>query len=108
MIKRIVKMTFRPEAVVEFRNAVFEQSKEQIRAFQGCRHMELLQHTDAQNVLFTLSIWDDPEALEAYRHSELFRNTWAKTKALFAEPAEAWSVNLLDDDPRNPTQPYVF
>lgn len=96
MIKRIVKMTFRPEAVEQFRSEVFEPSKTAIRAFPGCQHMELGQNTAQPNILFTLSIWDDAAALEAYRQSELFKNTWAKSKALFAEKAEAWSLDILD------------
>lgn len=96
MIKRIVKLTFRESAVQEFVTQVFESSKKQIRAFEGCRHMELLQHKSRPNVLFTLSIWDDEAALNAYRSSELFADTWAKTKTLFAEKAEAWTVELLD------------
>ena len=96
MIKRIVKMTFRPEAVDTFVGQVFEHSKAGIRAFPGCRHMELLRSTRTPNVLFTLSYWDSEAALENYRQSELFKNTWAKTKVLFAEKAEAWSVQVLD------------
>ncbi len=96
MIKRIVKLTFRPETVSIFLDAVFEPSKMQIRAFPGCRHMELLRSTEQPDILFTLSLWDNAAALEAYRQSELFRNTWAKTKALFAAKAEAWSVEVVD------------
>jgi hypothetical protein len=97
MIKRIVKLTFREEAVDTFLQEVFEPSKSRIRAFPGCRHMELLRHIQQPNVMFTLSHWDDEAALDAYRQSELFQSTWAKTKALFAEKAEAWSVEVLDE-----------
>ena len=96
MIKRIVKMTFREDATDTFLHDVFEHSKDRIRAFPGCRHMELLRNIGQPNVLFTLSYWDDEAALEAYRQSELFQTTWAKTKALFAEKAEAWSVEVID------------
>lgn len=96
LIKRIVKMTFREEAVQRFVGEVFEQSKARIRAFEGCQHMELLRHTSRNNVLFTLSYWDDEAALEAYRASPLFADTWAKTKALFAEKAEAWTLEIID------------
>ncbi|MEO6758056.1 MAG: antibiotic biosynthesis monooxygenase family protein [Saprospiraceae bacterium] len=96
MIKRIVKLTFRPEEVTTFLETVFEPSKLAIRSFSGCRHLELLQSTDHPEILFTWSFWDSPAELEAYRRSELFRNTWAKSKALFAEKAEAWSVEVLD------------
>ncbi|MBL7775054.1 MAG: antibiotic biosynthesis monooxygenase [Saprospiraceae bacterium] len=99
MIKRIVKMTFHPETTELFIKQVFEPSKAAIRAFPGCQHMELLRSKKAPEVLFTLSYWDSEAALEAYRQSELFRATWAKTKALFAEHAEAWSVEVLDAPP---------
>lgn len=90
-------MTFREEAIQTFIAEVFEQSKARIRAFEGCQHMELLRNKTRPNVLFTLSIWDDDSALEAYRASALFADTWTKTKALFAEKAEAWSVEVLDE-----------
>lgn len=91
MIKRIVKMTFRENAVPDFL-AIFEESKTKIRRFEGCRHLELLRGIDEPNVLFTLSFWEDSQALERYRQSELFKTTWKKTKALFAAKADAWSV----------------
>lgn len=96
MIKRIVKMTFRPDGVDSFLKDVFEPSKTAIRAFPGCRHMELLRHVREREVLFTLSVWESEADLENYRQSELFRATWVKTKALFAQPAEAWSVEVVD------------
>ncbi len=90
-------MTFREEAVDTFITEVFDQSKARIRAFEGCRHMELLRNKTQPNLLFTLSIWDDEAALNVYRASALFADTWAKTKALFAEKAEAWTVDLIDE-----------
>lgn len=89
-------MTFRPETVDIFVHEIFEASKDQIRAFPGCRHMELLRNLQQPELLFTLSQWDGEEALEQYRNSGLFQRTWAQTKALFAEKAEAWSVVVLD------------
>jgi quinol monooxygenase YgiN len=96
MIKRIVKLNFRLDAVDTFVQEVFEPSKHQIRRFPGCLHMELLRGIETPNILFTFSIWESEAALEQYRQSELFQATWAKTKALFAEKAEAWSVDLVD------------
>lgn len=91
-------MTFREEATQTFLDDVFEHSKDRIRAFPGCRHMELLRQIGQPNVLFTLSIWDNEAALEAYRQSELFQTTWARTKILFAEKAEAWSLEVINDE----------
>jgi len=95
LIKRIVKLSFREGAEKTFISDVFEHSKDRIRAFEGCRHMELLQHKTRPNVLFTLSIWEDEAALERYRASPFFADTWAKTKALFAEKAEAWTLDMI-------------
>ena len=89
-------MTFRPEGRVPFVEQVFEQSKAQIRAFPGCRHMELLRATADTDTLFTLSYWDSAAHLEQYRQSALFQDTWAKTKALFAQKAESWSTEMID------------
>ena len=96
MIVRIVKMTFLPEAVFEFLN-LFEERKELIRNRQGCHHLELLQEKKEGCVFFTYSYWESEEDLERYRHSELFKDTWQKTKALFETKAEAWTLNKLHE-----------
>jgi len=94
MIKRLVKMTFKVDHVEDFK-AMYEEVKSRIRAFPGCEHLELLQSTDDPRIFFTYSYWNDPADLEAYRHSELFQNTWAKTKQWFDDRPAAWSVQML-------------
>ncbi|MBK7335521.1 MAG: antibiotic biosynthesis monooxygenase [Saprospirales bacterium] len=91
MLKRIVKLTFHPQLVPEFL-ALFEDTKDRIRHFPGCLHLELLQEAGRPDVFFTFSIWQDEAALNAYRDSELFQDTWARTKALFRDKPEAWSL----------------
>jgi len=87
----LVRMTFQPDKVTDFL-AIFRQSQPLIRAFEGCVHLELLQ--DAHNLLIynTLSHWNTAEALEAYRQSALFRETWARTKVLFADKPRDFSL----------------
>lgn len=91
MVTRIVKMTFKPETTMDFVN-IFNQYKEQIRAAEGCRHLKLLREKKDGFVFFTYSKWEDEAFLEKYRHSEIFAEVWPKTKMLFAERAEAWTV----------------
>lgn len=96
MLIRIVRMTFRPDALDEFL-ALFDASAPQIRAFDGCRHLELWRDARYPNLLSTYSHWTDADALDRYRHSELFRTTWAQTKPLFAGPPRAFSQHVLRD-----------
>jgi heme-degrading monooxygenase HmoA len=94
MIKRLVKLTFQADKTAEF-ELIFEQSKNLIRQMAGCQHVELLHDVQNPTVYFTLSLWDSEADLEAYRQSELFRTTWAKTKVLFADRPAAWSTKVL-------------
>lgn len=93
MIRRIVKMTFDPEKCLDF-EAIFEESKNEIKAFPGCHHLELWHCHEPPNVYMTYSHWESEEALDIYRHSELFKTTWAKTKILFTARPQAWSLDL--------------
>lgn len=95
MLIRLVRMTFRPETVPEFLE-IFRESQPRIRAFPGCRHVELLRDLDQPHVYVTHSHWDDGAALDAYRQSELFRGTWAKTRLLFSERPVAYSLGAVE------------
>ncbi len=90
MLIRIVRLTFKPEATEQFL-AMFHNTKERIRNFEGCHHLELWQDQQKPNVMTTCSHWQSAEALEAYRMSDLFQTTWKQTKILFADKPQAHS-----------------
>ncbi len=94
MITRFVKLTFKEETVSVFQE-IFATTKDRIAAFPGCNGVAL--HRDVQNpeVFFTISEWNSISDLNAYRKSELFEETWAKTKVLFADKPEAWSLEIV-------------
>lgn len=92
MLKRLVKLTLQEDKVEAFLQ-IFEETKQQIRHFPGCQHLELWR---TGSTLFTYSIWEDEAALNHYRDSALFKTTWARTKVLFAEKAQAWSLEMVD------------
>ncbi|WP_299678855.1 antibiotic biosynthesis monooxygenase family protein [uncultured Dokdonia sp.] len=94
MLVRIVKLSFRESEIPLFL-ANFEQVKDSIRAFPGCQFLELYRDQNDTSIFFTYSYWDTAEALEDYRHSELFKGVWATTKPLFSDKPEAWSVDKL-------------
>lgn len=91
---RIVKMEFRATEVDRFL-AVFAARETRIRAFSGCTHLALWRDRDNPQVFFTYSHWKSAEALDSYRRSTFFRETWALTKPLFAARAAAWSVGAV-------------
>ncbi|MFY7728031.1 MAG: putative quinol monooxygenase [Flavobacterium sp.] len=94
MFVRIVKMTFQEDKVSEFLQN-FNSVKDKIRNVNGCRLLELYRDKDNPSVFFTYSYWEREQDLENYRLSELFTGVWAVTKPLFAQKAEAWSVDKL-------------
>ncbi|HHH53644.1 MAG TPA: antibiotic biosynthesis monooxygenase, partial [Bacteroidetes bacterium] len=74
---------------------IFDQSKNKIASVEGIEELQLIRDKDNKSVFFTISKWRDESYLEQYRNSELFKNTWAKTKVLFNDKPEAWSTFLI-------------
>ena len=85
-------MVFRSDATDEFLH-IFDNSCEKIRARDGCHYLELVQDYHDARIFFTISIWENESALDAYRKSDLFRGTWVATKALFEDAPQAWSTD---------------
>ena len=94
MLVRIVKMTFKEEEIENFKH-LFDKKKSLIRGVAGCQFLELYQDQQNKSIFFTYSYWENDEALQNYRHSELFKEVWAATKVKFAAKPEAWSVNKI-------------
>jgi quinol monooxygenase YgiN len=91
MVNRIVKMTFRNDAIEQF-TEIFNTYQDRIRAAKGCRSVQLLHDVNNPCIFFTYSIWDDETFLETYRLSSTFGEVWPQVKPLFAAPAEAWTT----------------
>ena len=87
-------MSFAKENVDTFL-ANFNENKEKIRAVEGCEFLQLLKDKDNTNIFFSYSFWNRQEDLDNYRKSELFKSVWAKTKVLFNDKPEAWSVEKV-------------
>mgnify|MGYP000058895001 CR=1 FL=1 len=91
MLLRIVRMEFHADKLDDFRH-LFDEVQSKISGFPGCQHVEMCTDPDLENVRYTFSKWDDQAALDAYRHSELFDETWRRTKVLFAGKPQAFSL----------------
>lgn len=84
-------MEFHSDHIDEFKS-LFESKKTRIEAFPGCIDVALLRDHGLPHVLYTLSHWDSADALENYRTSDFFDETWAATKRLFSGKPNAWSL----------------
>ena len=87
-------MRFHEDKIEAFLNN-FEEVKHHIRNFEGNRFLELYQDKNDKRIFFTYSYWENEEALENYRKSDLFNGVWTYTKSLFSDKPEAWSVDRL-------------
>jgi quinol monooxygenase YgiN len=94
MLIRVVRMTFESDKVADFLE-IFNQSKDKIRHFEGCMHLELWRDAENPTVFSTYSHWKNAEALENYRQSAFFQSTWKATKQLFADKPVAYSHDVL-------------
>lgn len=74
----------------------FNTNKDKIRNFKGCNLLELYRDKNNSSTFFTYSYWESEHELELYRKSELFKSVWAKTKVLFNDKPEAWSVDKIE------------
>lgn len=94
MIIRIVKMSFQEDQIPLFLTE-FEQYKTKIRNVKGCQFLELYRDLNVTTTFFTYSYWDSENDLNLYRDSELFKEVWGKTKILFNQKPQAWSVETV-------------
>jgi len=98
MLIRIVKLSFEEGNIDTFLEN-FNINKKNIRNFKGCRLLQLLRDKNNPNIYFSYSYWESEEHLENYRNSDLFKSVWAKTKILFNNKPEAWSVDTIESLP---------
>jgi len=90
-------MEFEPGKVNDFLE-LFTSTRAKIAGFEGCTGLQLLNDVQAANVFFTYSTWKSEQHLENYRNSDLFKATWEKTKAMFSNKAQAWSLKEVNNE----------
>ena len=91
MITRVVKIHFQEDKIQEFLT-FFETIKFKVARQPNCFGMKLLKDKNNPEIVFTYSLWEDEQALNKYRDSELFsEEVWPKIKPWFKEKAQAWT-----------------
>jgi quinol monooxygenase YgiN len=95
MITRIVKLSFETGHIESFKK-IFAETKEGIRAFEGCIEVNAFQQLGHPSVFFTVSKWNSEADLENYRNSEFFTKVWSITRQGFNAKPEAWTLNNVE------------
>jgi heme-degrading monooxygenase HmoA len=75
---------------------IFREHQQAIRNFPGCSHLSLLCDLKDDTCFTTLSHWNKPDDLEAYRQSELFKAVWGRVKPMFTKQPQAFSMIPAD------------
>ncbi|MEN3040379.1 MAG: antibiotic biosynthesis monooxygenase family protein [Bacteroidia bacterium] len=93
MLWRWVEMPIHAEKIEEARAILLTQAP-RTRAFPGCLFLVL--YESAGPNLYSLSQWESPQALEAYRQSVMFREFWARIRVCFRDRARAVSLQEVN------------
>jgi quinol monooxygenase YgiN len=84
-------MQFHSNSVNEFKET-FSLAEEKIRNFAGCYALKIMQDENNPLIYSTISIWENEEALEVYRKSNLFKTTWEAAKKGFSGKPIAFTL----------------
>ncbi len=63
-----------------------------IEQMPGCLSLHLFHDTNHKTALITYSCWQSEDDLNAYRQSDLFKNTWKSIKPWLVSKPTAWSM----------------
>lgn len=99
MIVRLVALKIHPDKVEEFKQ-YFETIYDRIRAAQGCLSLRVVADLEGLGEFFTVSEWESPAALEAYKDSAFFQETWPRVKTFLRDRPWAQSFHVLLDEKR--------
>lgn len=95
MILRLVKLDLiegKDKTFIE----IFKESKPFIESMKGCLGVKLKKDINNPGVYFTYSFWESENDLNAYRNTQKFKQIWGRTKLLFQNKAEAWSIEEIE------------
>lgn len=95
MITRIVQLKFNHDFSWNAFRKLYEERNPATRGVPGCVEVKIMKDVNAPNIYYTVSKWSSNEALENYRSSEYFAETWPMVKSTLAEKANAFTIEDL-------------
>lgn len=93
-ITRLVKMTFRSDAINTFLE-LFEKKKQLIRDFPGCNHLELWQDLHDPSICFTCSRWETQMRWSNTGILPFLKIPGKPQNSYLLKKPRAWSVEIV-------------
>lgn len=88
-------MTVKDEASKAAFAKIYANRNPFTKKVKGCLEVKVMKDADHDDVIYTVSLWEAKEDLEAYRNSNYFAETWPMVKKQLAKRAEAFSLEEL-------------
>ena len=97
-MKRIVKLILLEGEEENFLN-IYRTRNPSLKNVKGCQSTCVLKSITSDQEFFTLSVWDSVQALEDYRNSEYFKETWSLVKQLLGGKTQVWNLDEINISP---------
>jgi len=107
MITRITKFQITTEQRTAF-SEFMHQFKDELISVKGCRHFDVLQDKNEDDMLFMFMIWEDDEKLEEFRASDLNRLLTRKIETFTKSEPTTWTVETVFDPEELKQQKSLF
>lgn len=92
MITRIVRLTLKDESSQNDFRALYASRNPMNRGVSGCLEVKIMKDINENNVYYTVSKWTTNEALENYRSSAYFKETWPMVKSTLASKTKVFTM----------------
>ena len=91
-------MTLKEGSALRDFEAIYAERNPFKNGVAGCLSVQLMKDINDPNICYTLSEWESNDALESYRASAYFKQTWPMVKSLLSKRAEAYSLMPLNKE----------
>ena len=97
MITRIVRLTLKDELSLDEFKKLYTKRNPKSRGVSGCLEVRIMKDIKENNIYYTVSKWSNNQALEDYRSSEYFKQTWPMVKSTLAARTKVFTMEDIVD-----------
>ncbi len=90
---RVLSLKINPGLEKEFKKIYTEEIQPELKKTSGCRYSFLVDNTDHDNEMISITLWDDLESIKVYENQGKFSRLLGKVKKTLAEMYQ-WKMTL--------------